>query len=139
MSLPCTFYIPYGPTHNYHVHNIAIYCQPTCYYQYFILDRPTSAGCKYLVLCQCQLQDIILYYTLQDVEDFNIGSTESGFRCRPSSGRYRIRRAACWRGAIECLLHFVQSSDNVHLEVSTFQAIGYICETIVSCVSLTSK
>ena len=33
---------------------------------------------------------------------------------------------------IELPLRFVQTSDNVHLKVLTFQAIGYICETIVS-------
>lgn len=37
-----------------------------------------------------------------------------------------------WPEAIELLLRFVQTSDNVNLKVSTFQAIGYICESIVS-------
>ena len=37
-----------------------------------------------------------------------------------------------WPEAIELLLRFVQTSEDVHLKVSTFQAIGYICESIVS-------
>lgn len=39
-----------------------------------------------------------------------------------------------WPEAIELLLRFVQTSDDIHLKVSTFQAIGYICESIVSCM-----
>ena len=37
-----------------------------------------------------------------------------------------------WPEAIELLLRFVQTSEDVHLKVSTFQVIGYICESIVS-------
>ena len=38
-----------------------------------------------------------------------------------------------WPEVIELLLRFAQSADNnVNLKVATFQAIGYICETIVS-------
>ncbi len=36
----CIFYIPYGPTHSNHVHNIDLYSQPTCsehvHFIYFI-------------------------------------------------------------------------------------------------------
>ena len=40
--------------------------------------------------------------------------------------------------AIQLLLRFVQTSDNVNLKVATFQAIGYIGESIVSHKRLSS-
>jgi importin subunit beta-1 len=36
-----------------------------------------------------------------------------------------------WPEAIEILLGFVNSPDNVNLRVSSLQAIGFICESIV--------
>ena len=43
-----------------------------------------------------------------------------------------------WHEAFELLLRFVQTSDNVNLKVATFQAIGYICGSIVSQKRLSS-
>jgi importin subunit beta-1 len=37
-----------------------------------------------------------------------------------------------WPEVIEVLLGFVNNPDNVHLRISALQAIGFICETIVS-------
>lgn len=36
-----------------------------------------------------------------------------------------------WPEVIEILLNFMNNTDNVNLRISTLQAIGYICETIV--------
>ena len=42
-------------------------------------------------------------------------------------------KAGKWQDLIPTLLQFVGNQDNVRLKVNTLQAIGYICEVIVSC------
>lgn len=40
-----------------------------------------------------------------------------------------------WKDLIELLLGFVNNQENVNARVSTLQAIGYICESIVCITS----